>query len=48
MAASSLLVGLVTAVPRMPPCADLPHHELILGALRGLGDPQRFPSPPYE
>lgn len=45
---SSLLVFLATAIPRMPPCADLPHHELILGALRGMGDPARFPSPPYE
>ena len=45
---SSLIVGLTAALPRMPPSADLAQHEFILAALRGLGDPQRFPSPPYE
>jgi len=46
--AASLIVGLAAALPRMPPCADLAQHEMILAALRGLGDPTRFPSPPYE
>ncbi|MFO0628216.1 MAG: hypothetical protein U0325_21765 [Polyangiales bacterium] len=46
--AASLIVGLTAGLPRMPPSADLAQHEFILAALRSMGDPQRFPSPPYE
>lgn len=45
---SAAMMGSLVAIPRMPPSADIAQHEFILAALRELGDPQRFPSPPYE
>ncbi len=48
VAFASAIVALAAGIPRMPPSADLPHYEFLIAALRGLGDPSRFPSPPYE
>lgn len=46
--AAALVVALPVVVSRMPPAADLAQYELVLAALRDLGDPPRFPSSLYQ
>lgn len=46
-AAVSVALGAALLAPRYLPMTDLPQHEFMVGALRGLGDPARFPPELY-